>query len=530
MTLAILLCGLVVATCFIAYIADNIGKNMGKKRVSLFGLRPRQTATLISMASSVFIMLATVGILMATSQSVSNALLRYDAARKEANERQRENEKLLRQNTDLRTNLDEQRAQIKKQNDQIERNSRRVAFISRQSETAVKQLETAKARLKSARANAASAQKQLASARRQFQSFKTQLNAARTQVAAAKSRVANAQTQVANARQQLQQQQKQVSSTNKKLKDAQELLDVRKNDLAAAKNDLLAAQQKQDEAAQKLQQAQQAVLKIQGAINKSLVQIATSEATIADLEVRRNKLQTALEAQARQLEQSKSEVNYFADIAQKIATGDIAIPQGEVFAERTVAANLSTAQVRADLHALMKAGREYLSEPPRTLQLALPREAQNLSEDEFLNGFAAYLSTLDVPVSVRLLAARDHASGETEIFARLLPVVVRTIFKKGEVLGTATIEADAGDARIFNQLLKLLNETEQRARERGVTPLPTRENPLFYPTGTNERVFEALRQIQSEGGSVEVRLIAAEDISTVDSPHVRFEITRQASS
>jgi hypothetical protein len=77
--------------------------------------------------------------------------------------------------------------------------------------------------------------------------------------------------------------------------------------------------------------------------------------------------------------------------------------------------------------------------------------------------------------------------------------------------------------------LKLLNTTEQRARERGVAPLPTRENPLFYPTGTNERVFEALRQIQSQGGNVEVRLVAAEDISSIDSPNVRFEIAPSTS-
>lgn len=529
MTLAILLLGLVIATCFIAYIADNIGKNMGKKRISIFGLRPRQTATLISMASSVLIMLATVGILMATSKSLSNALLNYDVQKREANRRQRENEKLSRQNADLQTNLNQQRTQIQKQNEEIKRNRAVVQRISTQRKKAQSNLETIKARLQKARANAASAQRQLVSARRQFQSFKAQLNAAKAQVAAAKSRVATAQAQVTKAQQQLQRQERRISSTNQKLQAAQEQLQARQSELANAKNALLVAQRKQDEAAQKLQQARQAVEKVQDEIKNNLIQINDFETTIANLEVRRDKLQATLDEQARLLESSKKAVNWFADIAQKIATGDIAVPQGEVFAERTIAANLSAVQVRAELQALMEAGREYLADPPRTLQLALPREAQSLSEDEFLNGFGAYLSTLGVPVSVRLLAARDHARGETEIFARLLPIVIRPIFQKGDVLGTAVIEADAGDARIFNQLLKLLNETEQRARERGVAPLPTRENPLFYPTGTNERVFEALRRIQSEGGTASVRLIAAEDISTVDSPRVRFEIERQTS-
>src|ERR1017187_2561151 len=54
-----LLFGLTAATCVIAYWADNLGKKLGKKRISLFNLRPRQTATLISMASSVGIMILT---------------------------------------------------------------------------------------------------------------------------------------------------------------------------------------------------------------------------------------------------------------------------------------------------------------------------------------------------------------------------------------------------------------------------------------------------------------------------------------
>jgi uncharacterized protein (DUF3084 family) len=528
MTLAILLFGLVIATCVIAYIADNIGKNMGKKRISLFGLRPRQTATLISMASSVLIMLVTVGILMATSQSLSNALLNYDVKVREANRRLRENEKLLRQNTELRTHLDEQRAQIKKQTDEIERNSRRVAFVSHQSKTAVAQLETAKARLQKARANAASAQKQLASARRQFQSFKAQLNAARAQVAAARSRVASAQSQVTNAQQQLQQQQRQVSATNEKLKAAQEQLQARQKDLNVAKNDLRIAKRQQQVAVRQSQIARDNLKEVQASVVRTMAELTNVQNKRAELEAQRDKLDKDLEEQRSLLKNLREDAEQLQFVAGRIAAGDIAIPLDEVFAERTIAPELSAAQVRELLHALMKAGRDRLSDPPRTLRLVVPKEARNLSENEFLNGFAAYLSTLDVPVSVRLMAARNYARGETQIYAYLWPIVIQTIFKKGEVLGTAGITAGS-DAAVFNQLLKLLNETEQRARARGVTPLPTPEDPLFYPTGTNERVFEALRQIQSEGGTVNVSLIAAEDISTVDAPRVRFEIARQTS-
>ncbi len=56
-----LLVGLMIATAVIAYWSDNLGKKLGKKRVSLLGLRPKQTATLITIASSLVIMLVTFG-------------------------------------------------------------------------------------------------------------------------------------------------------------------------------------------------------------------------------------------------------------------------------------------------------------------------------------------------------------------------------------------------------------------------------------------------------------------------------------
>jgi hypothetical protein len=70
----------------------------------------------------------------------------------------------------------------------------------------------------------------------------------------------------------------------------------------------------------------------------------------------------------------------------------------------------------------------------------------------------------------------------------------------------------------------LVEEGEKIARGRDVMPLITDESPYFYESGTNDRIFEALRRIQEVKGPVTVRLVADEDISTVDRLRVRFEI------
>ncbi|HVF09670.1 MAG TPA: DUF3084 domain-containing protein, partial [Abditibacteriaceae bacterium] len=98
LTPLVLLLGLAVATCVIAYVADNLGKKLGKKRVSMWGLRPRQTATLLTMASGLGIMLVTLFVLLGLWGPLRHALLSYDRVR--ANSRE-----LSQQNMALQTNL-----------------------------------------------------------------------------------------------------------------------------------------------------------------------------------------------------------------------------------------------------------------------------------------------------------------------------------------------------------------------------------------------------------------------------------------
>src|ERR1700744_6577517 len=77
----ILFVGLTLTTCVIAYWSDNLGKKLGKKRITFLGLRPRQTATLISMISSVGIMLVTFTGLALFSSQVRDALVNSQGLR-----------------------------------------------------------------------------------------------------------------------------------------------------------------------------------------------------------------------------------------------------------------------------------------------------------------------------------------------------------------------------------------------------------------------------------------------------------------
>ena len=66
----------------IAFIADKLGSKIGKKKLSVFGLRPHDTSVLLTVLSGVLIALFSVGILAVSSESARTALFGMKSCRK----------------------------------------------------------------------------------------------------------------------------------------------------------------------------------------------------------------------------------------------------------------------------------------------------------------------------------------------------------------------------------------------------------------------------------------------------------------
>lgn len=65
----------------IAYMGDKLGTKIGKRRMSLFGLRPKHTSIIVTIVTGLLVAAATVGVLSFTSQSVRTALFGMDQLR-----------------------------------------------------------------------------------------------------------------------------------------------------------------------------------------------------------------------------------------------------------------------------------------------------------------------------------------------------------------------------------------------------------------------------------------------------------------
>ena len=65
---------LIVTGGAIAFIGDRLGSKVGKKRLSLFGLRPRHTSIIVTIVTGILITTTTLGVMTAVSKDVRTAL------------------------------------------------------------------------------------------------------------------------------------------------------------------------------------------------------------------------------------------------------------------------------------------------------------------------------------------------------------------------------------------------------------------------------------------------------------------------
>lgn len=105
---------LILATVggLIAYIADKLGSRIGKARVTFFGLRPRQSATVLTIVSGVVIALLSVTVMAFMSENARVALFGMEQISKELRVLEKERDMAAEALADAKRNVDKQQQVI----------------------------------------------------------------------------------------------------------------------------------------------------------------------------------------------------------------------------------------------------------------------------------------------------------------------------------------------------------------------------------------------------------------------------------
>ncbi len=132
----VLILATLVLGCAIATAGDRIGTKVGKARLRLFNLRPRETATLVTTISGGLVAASTLGILLAMDKSLRTGLFELDEIQAELSTARAELDATALEKQQVETELDDSRqAQVSAQ--------RRLKQLDRDLETAESDLDQA---------------------------------------------------------------------------------------------------------------------------------------------------------------------------------------------------------------------------------------------------------------------------------------------------------------------------------------------------------------------------------------------------
>ena len=523
----------------IAYNGDVIGRKFGKKRLSMFGLRPKHTAILITSVTGVLISASTTAAIFLLTPPVRRVMLEGEKAIRDNTKFQRQNVKLSRENVDLTG----QRALLQSE---VVSERLKVLGLRRKSAAAEKELKMVQAflassqrRLRVAEELQRKAESKTAELERKLEPLKKlakDLAQGNVKLAEDNSRLTTLNRQLTARMEELSkevakkaEQNRQYDIANAEVARQNESL-VRENRTLITRNDELARQRQQLEGVNK-----ELFLK-----NTSMERInaALSEgASEAEQKLAR------LRAETQQLEQVlRLSVGAFYSTLEALRTRPIAVHTGEDLARITVPARSTAAQVRDYLRQLTReasdSARSKGSDPgERATTLAVQivdkrtladtpfgvREV-SITEEQQVNQVVSIVSESTVPVCVLAVAAGNSVKGEPAIID-LQPIADRLVYPRGRMVATKKLNANQPPETVFMDMVKFLKEVGRMAVERGMIPRldPSTGEPQVGALDWPELV-RLVERVRGYSRTVQVSAVAADDTSASGPLRLEFKV------
>jgi len=465
---SILLLGGVLAT-----LGDRIGTKVGKARLSLFKLRPRKTATLVTIATGVTIAGTTLGILFATSEPLRRGIFAYDRTLKKLRAAHRELKETRVQKIHVETQLAQARdrhAAVQQHLDEI--NQSLQAALAQQGVTEA-QLAQTQNQLGQVTANFEQTQSQLQDVLSKFKQAHAQLSRVSGQVETLGAEI----TQLQRERQELIGQRDEVKRQIARLNQAiaQRDREITQLDKHIAERDQIIGQRDQ--------------------------MIADRDDIIAQRELRLKGLETEqsfLERQVNMLQQ------YYQEY-QELRLGNVALRRGQILADGVVRILSPTAAKDAVDHLLRQANKAAIS------QVTYPHGNAAVDE-QVIQITQAEVEQLTNRISngkdyvVRILSAGNYVRGENAVRVFADVALNKIVFLTGEVVASGSVDASRmSEDEILQRLDLLIASSKFRARRAGILG-----NTIQIADGSPKTLVQFIEHLMITKEPLEIKAVAAE--------------------
>lgn len=529
----------------IATVSDRLGTKVGKARLSLFKLRPRDTAVVVTVMAGSILSALTLGILFATSKPLRNGVFRIDEIQKRLNNARREINQATQEKNRVETELAQARAaqaQAKANLEQI--NQSLQAANAEQAKTQTK-LNSLRAQLNSVEAAKSKTQEQLS----QVEAAKSQTEEQLATVEAAKSRteaqlklvetarsttraqldrtenqlktVSGQKTTLSSEIAQLQSERQQLIEQREQVKTqiAQRDAEIAKRDAEIAQREAEIAKREGEIAKRDAEIASRNELIAQR--DKEIAQraenLASRDRTIVERDkviAEREALLETLAQQQAQLEQQQTllqqQVQVLERDFQAIREGTVAIRRGQILAAGVVRILEAGTESRAIDRLLQEANKTTvgLMQPENTKVREQVIQITKAEIDQLISQIKDGQDYV-----VRIVAGANYLRQEKLIKVFAEAEINRVVFRAGDVIAAVAVDPVAfPDEQVRQQLQQLIEACQFRARLIGVVGgrVQVADNRIETLAGFVDR-------LQQYDKPLEVRAIAA-DVTYIAGP------------
>ncbi|BDA40297.1 DUF3084 domain-containing protein [Candidatus Atelocyanobacterium thalassae] len=458
----ILVLSILILGGLIAALGDRLGSKVGKARLTIGNLRPKQTAVVVTVLTGTFIAASTFGILLISSKSLREGLFQLDKIQKQ-----------------LRiAEADLERLGIDKKN--TEKELRKVKSeqyaVEKKLEMTINNFNTAKHQLKSAFDQALKLRidiQTLLNERRELRQNKVDLD----------RQIKKLKQEIINRDQELEKGKKQIIEQTKILNERQSRLQ--------------SLEKRQSILQEEIDRRDAEIIKLDQDINGKDIALKNKESQLQQLE----RKSTYLQRQMAILEQ-------YYQTYQELRERKIAIVRGQVLsigAVRLVVSKASTQVVdellrQANRTVIELIGKNTIQPDYRVVKITQSQVQQLIQE---LQDNQEYV--------VRIIAAGNYVQGEKEVRVFADVALNQKIFSKEETISVISIDSLKLTEEIIQQKLDLLlSATQFHARRSGVL------GGIQVADGRLKTLVDFIESIrQSQVGLDKLKAIAMQDTKTI---------------
>ncbi|MEO1592533.1 MAG: DUF3084 domain-containing protein [Cyanobacteria bacterium J06632_22] len=436
----------------IATLGDRIGMRVGKARLSLFNLRPRQTATVVSVVTGSVISASTLGLLLVASDRLRRGIFEFEETQQNLSQARQ----ALTETQQAKADIESALATVTRQRSAAEADlasveadldaviAARDAAIDREN-AAIDREEAAVAREQEIQARLSTTESQLSSVSQQSERLRTDIRQLQQERQTLVQREADIRRQIAQRDRDIQQRNQDLANRDREIAERQAQL----NRLEAQQIDL----------AKQIEQLEEEFFKLRG----GSVAVSRNQ-TLALLVTRADSREVA----TRQVQQALIEANRLA--------------------LRSIVPNAET-----DFQ-ILRVSPEVVEAVVRQIDDGQPYALRVASAGNYIVGEPCVIQGEEPCLEVSIQAQ-----------------VNRLVFEPGETIATISIdEAFLPSSVLLDRLRTLLLTAQVQASLEGVIIL---ENPLLEGR-LSEPAIEFLRQVQNYGEPLQIEAVALQPIYT----------------